>query len=382
MAHARAKQRGSMLVLGAGLILVLTSFAVLGFDIGRIMVVRNELQNVADAAALAGANCLPRQSLAGSTTECQDVMAPAINWTRAAAKAQEALGRNSAANTAISTTDSGHQIQVGYWSLLNRAPSGGAFSTTFSPLTPNDKPAVRVSITKDAGVNNGPVAMLTRLIFGRTTDVPMAAQAVAVLSVPSSVSPGSPLLPVAINKCMFDKYWDSVNNKPQLATATTLTYLDGSGKTQTINQTIGQPWELRIGSAYHYGTCDAGQWTSFSRNTNDVPTIRDFINNGVPDPLSVGDNTWIEPGTKDTIYDAIAAKYPPGSDVTVVVVNSADLSKLGQSQIVAYAGFHIDAIDKSKKYIQGHFIPAAVTSGSSGVGTVFYGTYTPPRLGL
>lgn len=382
MARMKTNQRGSMMVLGAGLLLVLTSFAVLGFDIGRIMIVRNELQNVADAAALAGANCLPRLSVAGSTTECQDVIAPSINWTRAAAKAQEALGRNSAANAAISRTDSGHQIEVGYWSLLNRAPSGGTFSTTFSPLTPNDKPAVRVSVTKDNGVNNGPVAMLTRLIFGTTTDVAMSARAVAVLSVPTAVSPGSPLLPLALNKCMFDKYWDSVNNQPQLADTATLTYVDGSGKTQTIPQTIGQPWELRIGSAYHYGTCDAGQWTSFSRNTNDVPTLRDFIFNGVPDPLSVGDPTWIEPGTKSTIYDAIAAKYPPGSDVTVVVVNSPDLSSLGQTPVIAYAGFHIDAIDKARKYIEGHFIPAAVTAGSSGVGPVFYGTYTPPRLGF
>ncbi|MGZ5181871.1 MAG: hypothetical protein ACXWC2_15420, partial [Ramlibacter sp.] len=184
-----------------------------------------------------------------------------------------------------------------------------------------------------------------------------------------------------INKCMFDLYWNSTTNSPKLATATTLTYVDGSGKTQSIPQTIGQPWEVRIGSSYHYGTCDSGQWTSFDLNTNDVPTLRNFINNGVPDPLSIGQNTWIEPGTKSTIYDAIAAKYPPGSDVSVVVVNSPDLSSLGTTPIVAYAGFHIDAIDKSTKYIQGHFIPATVTSGSSGVGP-FYGTYTPSRLGF
>ena len=119
---------------------------------------------------------------------------------------------------------------------------------------------------------------------------------------------------------------------------------------------------------------------------NDVPTLRDFIFNGIPNPLSIGQNTWIEPGTKSTIYDALAAKYPAGpepggSDVTVVVVNSPDLSSLGPTPIVAYAGFHIDVIDKSNKYIQGHFIPATVTSGSSGIGP-FYGTYTPSRLGF
>ncbi|MGZ5181060.1 MAG: pilus assembly protein TadG-related protein, partial [Ramlibacter sp.] len=238
----RLKQRGSIMVLAAGTILVLTSFAVLAVDIGRIMIVRNELQNVVDAAALAGANCLPRQVDPGSTVNCLAATSATLNWARASAKAQDTLSRNAAANTAISSTDSGHQIEVGYWNLQTQSPSGGSFSTTFTP-TVNDKPAVRVTVRKDAGMNNGPVVMLTRLIFGRTTDVPIAARAVAVISSPSTVSAGGGLLPMVINKCMFDLYWNSTTNSPKLATATTLTYVDGSGKTQSIPQTIGQPWE-------------------------------------------------------------------------------------------------------------------------------------------
>ena len=47
----------------------------------------------------------------------------------------------------------------------------------------------------------------------------MQAQAVAVISSPSTVSAGSGLIPMAINKCMFDQYWDSTTNQPKLATA-------------------------------------------------------------------------------------------------------------------------------------------------------------------
>ena len=162
------------------------------------------MQNVADSSALAGANCLDRQSLGGSTTECTSINATTLNWTRASAKAIAQLGNNTAANIAISTTDAGHQVSTGYWNLLTGSPSGGTLSTTFSPLTVNDKPAVSVIITKDTGKNNGPIAMLTRMMFGGS-DVPMTAKAVAVISSPGSVLPGS-LIPQAINKCMFDLY--------------------------------------------------------------------------------------------------------------------------------------------------------------------------------
>ena len=366
------KEKGTILVLAAGLLLILAGFAVLAIDVGRVFIVRSEMQNAADAAALAGANCLSRQSLAGSSTECTSATSTTLNWSRASAKATYQLGLNSADNRAISTTDSGHQIDVGYWNLLSKSPSGGTLSTTFTPLTINDKPAVRVTITKDVGKNNGPIRMLTNAMFGGS-DVPMTAKAVAVISSPASVTPGS-LIPMAINKCMFDLYWDSTTNSPKTATSTTL---------NGVPQVIGQPWEVRIGSSYHYSTCESGQWTSFQQDVNDVPSVRNLITNGNPTPLNIGDNTWIEPGTKNSLYNDLSSQYPtpPGADVTVPVVNQpAGWSTNTQAPIVAFAGFHINDIQGgSSKYIQGHFIQGISTGGSSGVGP-YYGTYTPPRL--
>lgn len=240
-------------------------------------------------------------------------------------------------------------------------------------ITACDKPAVRVTITKDVGKNNGPITMLTRLMFGGS-DVAMTAKAVAVISSPGKVLPGS-LVPQAINKCMYDLYWNASTGSPVIYTGTPA---DPYGLS-----TIGQPWELRIGSAYHYGTCTSGQWTSFALDVNNVPAVRDLIANGNPTPLGIGDNTWIEPGTKDSLYNDLDAKYPtpPGADITVLVVDLAtDLTNKGQAPIVGFAGFHIDDIKGgSGKYIQGHFIKGATTSGSSGIGP-YYGTYTPPRL--
>lgn len=367
-----ARENGSILVLVAGILIVLTGFAVLAIDVGRVFVVRNEMQNVADAAALAGANCLNREPSAGSTTECTSTLSATLNWARAGAKAENMLGQNMADNRVIDTTGTGHQIDVGYWNLLTRSPSGGTFSTAFGPLTVNDKPAVRVIVTKDTGQNNGPIAMLTRIMFGGA-DVPMTARAVAVLSSPGAVPPNS-LVPQAINKCMYDKFWNAATGTPVIYT--------GNPPDPYGISTVGQPWRVRIGSAYHYVTCQSGQWTTFELDVNSQAAVGDLIDNGNPTSLGIGDTTWIQPGTKTASYNDLDSKYPtpPGADVSMIVVDTADLSNKGEAPIVAFAGFHIDDVrGASDKYIEGHFIPTLVTPGSSGIGP-FYGTYTPPRL--
>lgn len=377
----KTQEKGSVIILMSGLIIILTGFAALAIDVGRIYIVRNELQNAADSAALAGANCLiDHPKLAGSVVDCTSPTTTALNWTRASAKAVDQLGNNSAANLAISTTDTGHQVSVGYWNVnggttlqaISLSPLGPCTTVGGVMTTACDKPAVSVTITKDTGKNNGPIAMLTASMFGGS-NVPMTAKAVAVLSSPGNVLPGS-LIPQAINKCMFDLYWDSTTNTPKLATANIL---------NGVPQIIGQPWEVRIGSSYHYLNCESGQWTSFGLDVNNTPAVRDLIANGNPTPLGIGDNTWIEPGTKNTLYDALDTKYPtpPGADVTIAVVNNpTGWSTNTQTPIVAFAGFQITDIQGgSLKYMQGHFITSLVTASSSGIGP-FYGTYTPPRL--
>jgi len=358
MSKSRKKQKGAMLITVSLWFIALIGLTALAFDVGHLMVVRNELQNAADAAALAGANCL-NKTTAGSGTDCTNTKSPTLNWAIASTKATSSIGLNK--SDSVGLVDG--VVQTGYWNV-----NGGTAlqSTSLSPLGPCtvaggvmttacDKPAVMVTLRRDAGSNGGPVGTLVATMFGGTA-IPIQASAVAVLSSPGTCLAGC-LVPVAINKCMLDLYWDSATNSPKTATTTSLL---------GVPQTIGQPWEIRIGSAYHYPSCESGQWTSFQQNVNDVPAIRDLIENGNPDPIGIGDNTWNQ--------------YPAGSEVTIAVVDTNGLDKLGATPIVAFAGFHItDIKGGSEKYIQGHFIQALTTSGSSGAGPN-YGTYTPPRL--
>jgi hypothetical protein len=370
-------QQGSIVVLFGGLMLVLTGFAVLAIDVGRVFIVRSELQNAADAAALAGANCLTRQSSV-SATDCLSTVAASLNWDRAAAKAQAQLSQNQADNRSMSSTDAGHVIEVGYWDLLNKRPSGQALPTSslsisFSPLGTYDKPAIRVKLSKASGQNGGPVLMLTRLMYGGS-DVAMSATSVAVIASPAAVLAGN-LIPIAINKCLFDTYWNTSTNAPYNATATTL---------NGVSQVVGQPWVFRIGSAYHYGSCDSGQWTSFGVDSNSASYIKGLITTGNVTALSIGDTTYIQSGTKTSNYNDLLSKYPmpAGADVLVPVVNyPTGLDGVKTSiPIVAFAMFHITDIQGgSGKYIQGYFKGGQSAGGSSGIGPG-YGVYTPPRL--
>ena len=79
-----------------------------------------------------------------------------------------------------------------------------------------------------------------------------------------------------------------------------------------IDPGTGLPYEFKITSSYMTGPCEGGQWTSFKEDVNNVPAIRDLIANGNPDPLSIGDSIWIEPGVKNTLAVASGNPYVQG----------------------------------------------------------------------
>jgi Flp pilus assembly protein TadG len=373
---SRDGQDGAMLITLALWLIPFIGIAALAFDVGHLLIVRNELQNAADASALVGANCLDKAN-AASGVDCTKTISPTLNWAMANTKATNSIALNKSDGTGLVNG----AVQTGYWNV-----NGGTAlqPTSLSPIGPCtvmggvmttscDKPAVMVTLSRATGLNGGAVRTLITSMFGGAA-TPISATAVAVIASPGNVLPGS-LIPQAINKCMFDLYWDVATNSPKLATTTTL---------NGVPQTIGQPWEIRIGSSYHYPNCDSGQWTSFGVNTNSANYAKGLVENGNPTPLGIGSGTYIQAGTETSLYKDLSDKYPvpPGADITVLVVDypiGLDGAKT-TLPIVAFAGFHIDDIKGgSQKYIQGHFIKGATSSGATGIGP-YYGVYTPPRI--
>ena len=175
------RQKGAMLITVTLLLVTLVGFAALAFDVGHIMIVRNELQNGADASALAGANCLNKRT-ALSGTDCEAALSPTVNWATASTKATNSIRLNKSDNTVLIDGT----VTTGYWNV-----NGGTTMqpTSLSPLgpctvaggvmtTPCDKPAVMVTLSRASGSNGGPVGTLIASMFGGAA-VPISARSAA-----------------------------------------------------------------------------------------------------------------------------------------------------------------------------------------------------------
>jgi hypothetical protein len=320
-----AGQEGSVAVSVAVVLVVLLGMSAVAIDYGHMVSVSRELHKAADAGALAGARFLVPYVGAPSTPD----------WMSGQNKATDTVKLNRADNQTL--TDC--LVEYGYWHLITKTLQSAGIVPTASHL-----PAVQVTITKAEGLNGGPIQMFFAPIFGvRTRN--LSARAAAVITGPYTVPAGG-AFPLAMPGILVEQYW---NREP--------------------------PFSFKVGSAYH--DPEGGQWTSFLADANDVPTIRDLIANGNPNPLKVGDNIWIEPGTKTTLYDDAASKI--GQTVLVPVVNT-DFATHAYTPILGFASFYIeDAEGGSGKYIQGHFVKNTIDTATAG-GPV-YGTFVPaPKL--
>ncbi len=335
------QQRGAVAIMAAPLMIMMVGITALAVDIGRIMVVRNELQNAADAAALAGA------ARFGSYIQ--------PDWSAATAAAQVAITRSRSERTALTSGT----IEAGFWPVTGAGPMR-PYNSAPTVALPGENPAVRVTITRADGVNGGPMQLFFAPILGVFAQN-VSASAVSVVSTPGFASEGT-LFPMVLNKCMFDQFW--ANGAP----------LDSNQK-------------IRIGSAYHYDNCSAGQWTSLDLFSQSARVAKSLLVDGNHAELNILDDTFIQSGTETSIYAAVQQLVDAHGgqlDVLMPVVDSADLSHSGPVPIVAFAPFRITAaVGGSGKYIEGSFIPnfkAQGTSGGQGGGGAFFGATTPAIL--
>jgi hypothetical protein len=180
-------QSGATAVVVAACIIVLLGIAALAADIGYVMVTRNELQNVADAASLAATRQLGAIYQTMSYEEQQNYV---CDPTTILPVAQEVGTNNRAGGQNI--TINNEDIIIGDWDSTN---------LTFTP-TLNQPDAVRVIGRRD-GSANGPIATFFAGILGiNTADV--TAWATAALSGQSTATPGEVELPIGISRFWFD----------------------------------------------------------------------------------------------------------------------------------------------------------------------------------
>lgn len=338
------KQRGSVSLLTVVILPVMLGLAALAVDLAYFHVVRTELQNDADAAALAGARYL---YTAGSLTP---------DWSAAAQRAQSSIALNSAAGQGLSQGT----IQTGYW---NVAQSPWVLQPLPMVPTANDAPAVQVTVARATGQNQGPVQTFFARIWGIFTQ-PLQATAVAGPTSPDTINNGV-LFPFVMSRCMYDTYWNSN------------TYPPGPRSDPLTNQ----PYVFSLGSTYHYGPCSSGQWTSLLVDSNSVPTIRDLISNRSPEALSIGQSIWIQPGTMTTLYQTTRACSAAGNRsceyVVIAIVDTVDTHN--HAPIRAFACLHILNAVGAQQYIRAEMSSGCSVPASGGSGPN-YGVVSPPSL--
>lgn len=179
---------GSVLVLIALLLIVFIGIAALAIDIGHLSTTKNELQNVADAAALAGAGYL------GSVYEG---LPPAQHGTHNFDKnevvnaVKAVAAKNKASGVAIDID--ANDVTVGMW-------DPGSLQIT-PPGTLTGPDAVSVIARRDASKNN-PISTFFAKIFG-IKELPVAAEATAALTGPGTLAEGELITPFGISERFF-----------------------------------------------------------------------------------------------------------------------------------------------------------------------------------
>jgi hypothetical protein len=211
-----------------------------------------------------------------------------------------------------------------------------------------------VTVTKTSGQNSGPVSSFFGKIFGFTS-YDNGATATAVAASPGSVRPDA-VIPFAISKTVLDKndWEDHDENTPEELFA--------------------------IGSDYHYPDSEAGQWTSFMTDANDVPYISNLITNGNPVSVSIGDNIWIQPGTENTLY----AQQPKGNvndaysnwDIVCPIVDGP-MDTHAMAEVKGFVGFHIICAGKGCKGQTFYYNGEPVTVGANEPMILGYFTTAP-----
>jgi hypothetical protein len=186
-------QHGVSAIILALSLVVLLGFAALAVDIGYLYSAKNELQNAADAAALAASRELGRiysEETLSSTdfgaTENSSFLASIYNV------AVDVAGKNVAAGNLVSISEA--DIEIGQWNPTSR-------TLTETLIAPD---AVRVVPKREASSDNAVTLFFARVLGIVESDV--SATATAALSGLAEIDEGGLPIPVGISKYWFTYY--------------------------------------------------------------------------------------------------------------------------------------------------------------------------------
>lgn len=316
-------QRGSIAIIVGISLFMLVAFGALAVDISHLHVARNELQNAADAGALAGARVLYNDD------------GTAVN-VGANLEAYDAATANKSVGTAVEvnwSSENDGDVQRGHWSFGLAGLERGFYPN--ASITPVDLWNVSTE-DLDANLNfinavrvvtrrttqGTPVASFFAGIFGHE-NFELSAEAVGYIGFAGTLLAHDVDQPIAI--CS-----DSI--------------LDISGK---YNCTVGR----MINSGVDAETNETGGWTSFdqtddpcSGGTNSVEIKSLVCSDGNPEPIMLGDPVETTGGEVQVAFDALRACWTSESEnrtlpwtLVLPVIDCGDANNVGTCEVITGA---------------------------------------------
>jgi Flp pilus assembly protein TadG len=186
----RGDSDGAVAILAALILLALLGAASLAIDMGQLYVVRNDLQNTADAAALAAA---------GSLITTQDGVV--VRDATAAQQAALTVAQRQSQLAGFAHVDPGARndltITFGEWNLKAGDPETAWAEIGSTCGSNSNANAIRITLCRGIGTVYGPVSNLFASIFGADTSN-LAATATAYLGFTNEVQTGTVQVPLAL----------------------------------------------------------------------------------------------------------------------------------------------------------------------------------------
>jgi Flp pilus assembly protein TadG len=280
-------ERGVTVVLVAFMIVMFISIAALAVDIGYLMVSKNELQNAADASALAAARKLGAIYQTLSYIQQQTYV---CNSNDIIPVAKSTAASNLAATQSVTVLDA--DVVIGTWDSATKV------------LTPtlNQPDAVGVTTRRDntPGILAGPVGTFFARIFN-VQNVPVTATAIAALTGQGTAEPGELLLPVGVSESKFTGDPDSW---------------------------CGQV--IKFSPTTDPDAC-AG-WTTYTTSPASDSRVRDILNGGLESPAVIVADTefyFINGNLSSNTFEALLQQYQNHGNDVDKIYNPADISTPG-----------------------------------------------------
>jgi Flp pilus assembly protein TadG len=241
--------------MAALILAVLLGMASLAIDLGQLYVVRNDLQNTADATALAGAANLinPQNGLRDASVALQAVFTVAQRQSQVSGLPEAAPGdRNDLT------------ITFGEWNVRAGDPQTAWTEIGSTCSSDSNANAVKTTIRRGSGTIYGPVSNFFARIFGINTSE-VQASAIAYIGFTQSMPTGGVPIPLALPSTVLTAskgrsgWFAKVLGPNEAVASTTKTYVFRDTAGAYVNTTVTTASPLDPNQAYLFtvGQSDA-----------------------------------------------------------------------------------------------------------------------------